>query len=353
MNQTRNAAGFAPGLINLTEKIVIIADAFQGKISNVMSDNVLMSGRPRGGRTRPRWLTRRTVRRRRDVVGFVLSGGGPLGALQVGALRALLEAGVKPDLLCGASVGALNATGIAFEPSLDGVERLEQTWRRLATNGLLPARRFGFSWARFLARGNHVFDNAPMRALIRATVGDRRIEEAQLPVGIVATELNTGRERVFTSGDVTLPLLASTAMPGILPPVPIDGATYIDGGVANNVPIAPAIAMGATTVYVFDSTARNHARRPLERPIDYMTHAFSLARSQRAVIEKPLFARRVRLIQVPLPALDFYIPFTSLEHSARLMEMAHEVVARWVRQEFEGERVRIGAPTPAAVSSQG
>ncbi len=318
-----------------------------------MPDNVHMSGNPQGGRTRSRWLTRRTVRRRRDVVGFVLSGGGPLGALQVGALRALFEAGVIPDLVCGASVGALNATGIAFEPSLLGVDQLEQTWRKLASDGLFPTRRFGFSWARFLARGNHVFDNTLMRALIKATVGDRRFEDARIPIGIVATELNTGREHIFTSGDITQPLIASAAMPGIFPPVQIDGATYIDGGVANNVPIAPAVAMGATTVFVLDSTARNHARRPLERPIDYMTHAFSLARSQRAVIEQPLLATRVRLIQVPLPALDFYIPFTSLEHSARLIDMAHEVVSRWLPQGSQGERVRVGAASPAAVSSRG
>jgi NTE family protein len=267
-------------------------------------------------------------------------------------LRALFEKGIAPDLLCGSSVGALNAAGVAFEPSLFGVERLEQTWTRLAHAGLFPTRRFGFSWARFLARGDRVFDSAPVRALIKATVGDRRLEDAQVPVGIVATELNSGAETLFTSGAAMERLLASASMPGILPPVRIDDDLYIDGGVANNVPIAPAVAMGATTVYVFDSTARNHARRPLERPIDYMTHAFSLSRSQRSVIEQPILEKRVRLIDVPLPTLDFYIPFTSLEHSVRLMELARERVSRWL-EDPQDEGAQVSVRAPAAVSSQG
>jgi NTE family protein len=147
-------------------------------------------------------------------------------------------------------------------------------------------------------------------------------------------------------------LLASASMPGILPPVRIDDDLYIDGGVANNVPIAPAVAMGATTVYVFDSTARHHARRPLERPIDYMTHAFSLSRSQRSVIEQPILEKRVRLIDVPLPTLDFYIPFTSLEHSVRLMELARERVSRWL-EDPQDEGAQVSVRAPAAVSSQG
>jgi NTE family protein len=282
-----------------------------------------------------------------------MSGGGPLGALQVGALRAVFESGITPDLLCGSSVGAMNAATIAFDPSLAGVHRLEQTWTRLATEGLFPTRRFGFSWARFFARGDRVFDPTPMRALVKSTVGDRLLEEAKVPIGIVAAELNTGTERVFTSGPVMEPLLASTAMPGILPPVRIDGAAYMDGGVSNNVPIAPTVSMGATTVYVFDSTARNHARRPLERPIDYMAHAFSLARSQRAVIEQPAYEKRIRLIKVPLPTLDFYVPFTSLEHSVRLMDMAYEVASRWLQDGRNDQTVGVGLPSPAAVSSQG
>jgi NTE family protein len=312
-----------------------------------------MSGTGRTGRFRHRRLIRRASLRRRDVVGFVLSGGGPLGALQVGGLRAVFEAGITPDLLCGSSVGALNATAIAFDPSQLGVERLEQTWTRLAREGLFPTRRFGFSWARFLARGDRVFDNTPMRALIKATVGDRRLEDARVPIGIVAAELNTGTERIFKSGDVMEPLLASTAMPGILPPVRIGDVLYIDGGVSNNVPMAPAVDMGATTVYLFDSTARNHARRPLERPIDYMTHAFSLARSQRSVIEQPVYEKRIRLIKVPLPALDFYVPFTSLEHSIRLMDMAYESVSRWLEEAPPEERLGVSVHAPAAVSSQG
>ena len=291
----------------------------------------------RSGPSRAQWR-RRLANRRHDKTAFVLSGGGPLGALQVGALRAMFETGLRPDLIVGTSVGALNSAIVAFDPTLDGVTTLEKMWRTMTDGDLFPGGRFRASWARMLVRGDKIFENSGIKRIVQSRIGDARFEDAQLPLGVVATDLESGAERVFTSGSLMEPLLASIAMPGIFPPVTIDGVRYTDGGVANNVPLAPAVDLGATTVYVMNSTSHSHQRRPLTRPIDYLLHAFSLARSQRLQIEEALYGGRVRLIMLPTPPLDFFVPFASMEHTDRLIGLAYEHTSRFLSR---------GIPSPA------
>ncbi|HEV2755394.1 MAG TPA: patatin-like phospholipase family protein [Actinomycetota bacterium] len=279
--------------------------------------------------SRAQWL-RRLAARRQDRVAFVLSGGGPLGALQVGALKALYEHEVVPDLLVGTSVGAINATFLAFNPGPEGPRDMEKLWLSLTEADLFPPGRFRAPWARFLARGDHVFENTGLRRVVERRIGTPQFEDARVPLGIVATELDTGAERTFTSGPVIEPLLASTAMPSIYPPVEIGGVKYIDGGVANNVPIAPAIALGAKTIYVMNSTSHSHQRRPLIRPIDYLLHAFSLARSQRMTLEQTFLADKVKLVMVPTPSLDYYVPFQSMQFTEKLVRNGYEHTMRFL-----------------------
>jgi NTE family protein len=242
----------------------------------------------------------------------------------VGTLKALYEHDIRPDLAVGTSVGALNATWTAFDPTPEGIKRLESTWLKMKDDDLFPGGgRFKASWARMLVRGNRIFENIGVRRAVETSLGRPRFEDAQIPLAVTATDLETGAEKVFSAGDVIEPLLASTAMPGIFPPVPIDGRNYIDGGVANNVPIAPAVDMGATTVYVMDATSHSRQRRPLNRPMDYLLHAFTLARGQRFVLEREIFSEKVKLIVLPSPWLDFYVPFASLEYTPKLIDMAY------------------------------
>jgi NTE family protein len=286
--------------------------------------------------SRAQWL-KRLARRRHDQVGFVFSGGGPLGALQVGAVQALTEANIVPGLAVGTSVGALNATFLAFNPTMSGAEMLLRIWQGLDENDLFPGGRFKASWARFLVKGNRVFENTGMKKLVDSRLGDAKIDDAQIPLGIIATDLESGDERVFTSGPVAPPLLASTSMPGVFPPVEIEGRLYTDGGVANNVPIGPAVTMGAKTIYVMNSTSHSHQRRPLTRPIDYLLHAFTLARSQRLPLEQKIYSDKVRVIMLPTPTLDFFVPFASLEFTDRLIELGYEHTRRFLGGDTEAE----------------
>jgi NTE family protein len=286
--------------------------------------------------SRAQWL-RRLARRRHDRIGFVFSGGGPLGALQVGAVQALTEANILPGLAVGTSVGALNATFMAFNPTISGAETLLGIWKGLDENDLFPGGRFKASWARFLVKGNRVFENTGMKKLVDSRLGAAKIDDAQIPLGIIATDLETGEERVFTSGPVGPPILASTSMPGVFPPVEIDGRQYTDGGVANNVPIGPAVNMGAQTIYVMNSTSHSHQRRPLIRPIDYLLHAFTLARSQRLPLEQKIYSDKVRVIMLPTPALDFFVPFASLEFTDRLIDLGYEATKRFLGGDTEAK----------------
>jgi NTE family protein len=275
--------------------------------------------------------------RRRDRTAFVLSGGGPLGALQVGMLRALSEREIFPDLIVGTSVGALNGSFLAFDPGPGGIARLSAIWQNLDEEELFPGARFKRSWARMLMRGNRVFENAGLRKLIETRLGKARFEDARMPLAVMATDLETGDEVAFNSGDLIEPVLASSAMPGILPPVTIGGREYIDGGVSNAVPIGPAVAMGAGKVYVLNCSGRQQDQRPLNRPMDYLLHAFLLARSRRLELERPTYSQKVELIEIPTPRLGFDVSFTSFAHTNEMLRAGYVHAARFLDGELDVE----------------
>jgi NTE family protein len=285
------------------------------------------------GPSRAQWL-RRLSSRKQDKVAIVLSGGGPLGALQVGALKAMFEQGIRADLVVGTSVGSMNAAYLAFNPTPEGVRDMEQHWRDFTEDDLFPGGRFRAPWARMFVRGNRLFESSGLKAVISRHLGaETLIEQAQIPLAIIATDLETGAEKEFTSGPLVPALLASAAMPGVYPPVEIEDRLYTDGGVANNVPIAPAVHMGATTLYVLNSTSHTNQRRPLIRPMDYFFHAFTLARAQRLTIDMRLYAEKVNLVMIPTPPLDFFVPFASMEYTSRLLELSY----RHTRKFFAGQ----------------
>ena len=188
------------------------------------------------------------LRGRRRRVAFVLSGGGSLGATQVGMLRALFEAGVEPDMLIGTSVGAVNAAWVAGWPSSEGLDRLAKIWTGLRRDDVFP---LGWTAAMgLLGRGNHLISSGGLRSILERHMAYQRLEQAQLPVHVVATELKSGRATVLSSGPAVPALLASCAIPGVFPPVTIGRRELVDGGVANHTPVATAFELGARLIYV-------------------------------------------------------------------------------------------------------
>lgn len=275
--------------------------------------------------------------RRRSAVAFVLSGGGPLGALQVGQLQALAEKGIIPDLILGVSVGGVNGVFTASDPTPAGAKRLEEVWLRMKREHLFPKGKIVSAW-NAVKRGSHVFSNAGLRKLLDSELVEKTFEDLQVPCQVVATNLETGAETWFSSGPITDPLLASSAMPGIFPPVEIDGVAYIDGGVANNIPFSRAVELGATKIYVLNVHSWFQPR-PLTRPHDFMMHGYLLARAQRYRHDLERLSPRAQIIEFP-PVDVGHVPFTNLSQTERLIQ-----AGRTAALEFLG-------PAPAATEPE-
>lgn len=180
---------------------------------------------------------------------FVLSGGASLGAVQVGMLRGLADAGITPDLIVGTSVGALNGGWIASRPDDAKLEALAGLWRSLSRDDVFPTRPF-LGLRGFLGRGPNLVPNSGLRRLLTEHLEFSRLEGAPIPLHVVATDVLSGHDIVLSSGDAVEAILASAAIPAVFPPVKINGRYLIDGGVVNNTPLSHAIALGADRVWV-------------------------------------------------------------------------------------------------------
>ena len=184
-------------------------------------------------------MRRRTPRPTRTA--FVLAGGGNQAVCQVGMLKALLERGIVPDVLIGTSAGACNASVIATMPNLAGVQRLEETWHSLRGDVVFPGGRLSRAW-NLLTRDDHLFENDGLRALIANGSTPATFSELRVPLRVVACDLDTGEEVVFAAGPLEPALLASTALPGLFPPIRYDGRVLVDGAVVDTVPLSHALA---------------------------------------------------------------------------------------------------------------
>src|SRR5436309_10407760 len=240
----------------------------------------------------------RLLRKPTPGVAFVLGGGGNLGAVQVGMLQALFELGVVPEVVIGCSVGALNAAGLAADPTLAGVRKLRETWLNLNGDELWPAGRISGLW--MLGRkGQAIQPNTGLRGLIERALPYRLLEDAVIPVHVNATSLETGRGHWFTTGPAVEAILASAALPAVFPPVVVGGEAYIDGGVVDNVPISRAVALGARRVYVLHVGNFVRPRQLPRRPIDVLLQSFSIARNHRFLAETDEPPSNVELVVLP------------------------------------------------------
>lgn len=213
-------------------------------------------------------------------VAFVLGGGGVLGSCEVGMMQALLESGIVPDLVVGTSIGAINGAMIAARPGLATIDRLAGLWQRLAEHQV-----FGESLARqvknLMRSKIHLHSSEPLRELLVDELADRRIEDLDVPFECVAASIERSRERWFTTGPVVDAVLASSAVPGLLPPVEIDGEHYLDGGLVDSIPVGRAVAFGARTVYVLQVGRIETPLKPPTKPWEVGTVAFEIARRHR------------------------------------------------------------------------
>lgn len=252
-------------------------------------------------------------------VAFVLSGGASLGAIQVGMLRALVDRDVRPDLIVGTSVGAVNGAFLAcrdFTPQT--VDDLAELWLSLRRGQVFPVAPLTGLLGFLGARANLVPADALRRLVIRHT--DRgRLEDLPTPLDVIACDLLTGQEVRLSQGPLVDAVLASTAIPGILPAVDWGGRLLIDGGVVNNTPIGHALELGADEVYVLPTGSPCALKHPPRGALAMVVHATSLMVAQRFAGEVLSVAGRRDLTILPPPCpLD--VQPMDFGHAEELME---------------------------------
>jgi NTE family protein len=211
---------------------------------------------------------------------FVLGGGGVLGAAEVGMLRALFEIEVMPDLVLGTSVGALNGAMVARDPSLGVIERLTELWQDTTTARAISDRPLR-TVRRAVASGTHLYSATYLQTRLVEEFGTTTFEELPVRFQVCAASIERAAEHWFTTGSLVPAIMASAAVPGLLPPAEVDGEHFLDGGIVNSIPLGRALALGADRVYVLQVGRIDRPLRPPQRPWDVARVSFEIARRHR------------------------------------------------------------------------
>lgn len=278
----------------------------------------------------------------RPVV-LVLSGGASLGAIQVGMMRALGAAGLQPDMVVGTSVGSLNGAVLAERGDLGAAaDALAEVWRALRRDDVFPggAVTQGLS----VLRTGHLHPRDGLERLVRRSLGVRRFEDLAVPLTVVAADVLTGHVRWFTEGALVPRLLAATAIPGVFPPVEIDGQPHWDAGAVANVPLQAAVDAGAGSLVVLDAGDVCHLDDPPRGIPDAVMHAMMTAMRQRVLVEAPSVAEQLPVLYLPRPC-PTNRSLLDLDSSAELIAPTAELVGEFL-QESEVPRAGrlVGAP---------
>jgi NTE family protein len=267
---------------------------------------------------------------------IVLSGGGNLGAMQAGSVVALFEAGIDPDLLVGTSVGAMNSAFLATHPGLEGARTLREAWaalRRAEAVQLDPLLAFmGFFGLR-----DHLVSARQLRRLLAKWIPIDRFEQSSIPFGVVATDALSGEAALVTKGDIAPAIAASSAIPGIFPPVRVEGRWLIDGSLSSNHPVLEAQDLGADEVYLV-TTVTAPRTVPPKGAIAVAMNSVSLLTTRVARLQLAEAQRRAERMGGHVHVVPSAEPLApgpfDYRRGAELAEQAYQRTQRWIREEL-------------------
>jgi NTE family protein len=214
---------------------------------------------------------------------FVFAGGGSYGAIQVGMMHSLAARGISADMVVGSSVGALNGAYYAGDPTLKGVLQLETIWRGLTRHDVFPV-----TWRTllgFLRRRDFLIPHDGIQKLIDDHLPYRNLQDAELAVHIVATDIVTGDSVVLSEGSAAQAIIASTAIPGAFAPVPYKNFYLADGAISSNTPIKIAISKGATRLIILPTGYACSTDAPPTGAVANALHALTLLIARQLVSE--------------------------------------------------------------------
>lgn len=198
---------------------------------------------------------------------MALGGGGAKGVAHIGVLHALEEARVKPDYIAGTSVGAMVAAMYAFNININTIANIARDLT-LAQITTFKLNKTGF------------FTADPLKEILIEYLGEVNIEDASIPLSIVATDLTSGEEVIFTEGPLADAVCASASIPGVYIPMRLNDRILVDGGIVQNVPIRPLKSMGAGVIIASQLGGVRAYEEP-KNVLDVMRNAFDIALSQR------------------------------------------------------------------------
>jgi NTE family protein len=241
-------------------------------------------------------------------------------------LRELMRYGLDADFVVGSTVGALNAAYFAAAPNAAGVERLACVWCSLRRHDVFPVTLR--SLLRFVGGQDHLIDPSNLRSLIKRHVPFLNLEDAAIPVHVIATNLG-GAAVCLSSGPAIERILASAAIPAAFPPVRIDNQYLIDGAIGSNTAILTAAKLGATRIIVLPTGFACDLHEPPKGAIARGLHAITLLIANQIVRDLKELAGKVDISIVPsLCPLDVS-PY-DFSSAAQLIERAADNTRKWI-----------------------
>ncbi len=247
---------------------------------------------------------------------LVLSGGGSLGAFQVGILRSFYRGGFRPGAIVGTSVGAINGAFLAFHSEPDAVDRLRDIWLSLGANDIFhwnPVRLV----RTYFRRRHCFFDNSALMQLFAAHLPADDFAAARLPFYAVATNLSRGVKRVFHEGSISRALLASSAIPALFCPIEIDGELYVDGGVVAGLDLETAIQLGARAILAVDLFS-SAPTRVITDPFQIWRRSLALTSREQIRRELERFSGQANIAYISPPQLG--VSPQDFRHAAELLD---------------------------------
>jgi len=264
---------------------------------------------------------------RNGKTAFVLAGGGSFGAVQVGMLKALAAHGVSADMVVGSSVGAINAAYYAGRPDAKGVAELERLWLGIIRDDVFP-----LSWrtlAGFVWRRDFLVSDAGLRRLIETNLPYHDLEQASIPVHIVATDILSGDAVVLSEGPAVPAIVASCAIPAAFAPVAHASRHLADGALTSNTPVRIAVARGARRLIVLPTGFACSLANPPKGAVASALHALTLLIARQLVSELEALDGAISCHVVPTLCPLAGSPY-DFSQSATLIARAADVTANWL-----------------------
>ena len=262
-------------------------------------------------------------------VAFVLSGGTSLGAIQVGMLMGVFEAGIVPDLLVGTSVGAINAASVGQGFTKSRLQHLASICSELKTSDIFG--RPGLRSALGLLSGRGALSSSDnLFRLLKENLPQSH-SDLVIQTAVVATEFHSGRPAILSEGDLALNVLASSAIPMIFPRVSVGGRQLVDGGVVAHVPLAQAEMLGAQTMVVFDAGYPCKLSKLPKGPIEKALHFITLMLHRQSFGLLSVLNQNLTVIYLPAPCpLD--VPAYDFSQSSRLISAGFKSARSFLSQ---------------------